>query len=228
MKTIRWLRVKWPLPLLEVSKKLIANQYNEDVGRGFILASSGKNRIAGKFVERITEKAFIIDPFGNETESYSTTYYVAKFSFDSSSCFLELESPPRSIRKLASELHSMVGLGLELSDIKVDPLKWLQEIEASHTPLLVKNISSSAITVPKNGLAKISVSGKKDIRDEFSKVVGKRKRVIDLVKFSGDFNQCSISAEITKTGFIKYSGHIYDGFIGDIRKCLERSVLEGN
>ena len=228
MKTIRWLKVKWPLPLIEISKRLLSNQYDENVGRGFILYSSGKHRVAGKFVEKLTEPTLIVDPFGNETESHIITYYVSKFSFDSSSVLMELESPPRSIRKLISELHSIVGLGMELSDVKVDPLVWLQKLEALHSPVLVRHISSSGITVPKNGLAKISVSGKKDIRDEFARLVGGKVRVIDLVKFSGVFNQCNILAETSKSGTIKYSGHVYDGFKDDIRKCLELSILGGN
>ncbi|MES9898560.1 MAG: hypothetical protein ABW148_06005 [Sedimenticola sp.] len=226
MKTIRWLKVKWPLPLIDISKKLLANQYSESLGRGFILTSSEKKRISGKFVEKITERALTIDPFGNKIESYNTTYYVSKFLFDDSSELLELESPPRSIRKLASELHSIVGLGMELSDIKVDPLRWLHEIESSYSPVLVRHISSSGITVPKNGLARISVSGKKDIRNEFARLVGKRLRAIDLVKFCGELNQCNITAEITKSGSIKYSGHIYDSFKDDIRKCLEDCIQE--
>jgi hypothetical protein len=225
MKTIRWIKVKWPLPLIEVSKRLLANQYDEDRGRGFILTSSGKHRASGKFVEKITKPTIIVDPFGNETESQATIYYVSKFSFNSSSELMELESPPRSIRKLISELHSVIGLGMELSDIKVDPLVWLQELESLHSLVLVRHISSSEITVPKNGLAKISVSGKKDIRDEFARLIGKKSRVIDLVKFSGVFKQCNIIAETSKSGTIKYSGHVYDGFKEDIKECLERSIL---
>lgn len=216
------------MPLIEVSKRLLSNQYNENVGRGFILTSSGKHRVSGKFVEKLTEPTLIVDPFGNEIESHITTYYVSRFSFDSSSALMELESPPRSIRKLISELHSIVGLGFELSDVKVNPLVWLQELEALHSPVLVRHISSSEIFVPKNGLAKISVSGEKDIRDEFARLVGEKAHVIDLVKFSGVFNQCNISAKISKSGTINYSGHVYDGFKEDIKDCLERSILEGS
>lgn len=226
MKTIRWVKVKWPIHLVELSKLLLANQYDEAAGRGFVLFSSGKNKISGKYVEKIIEPTIIIDPFGNETELQVTTYYVSKFSFNNSSSLMELESPPRSIRKLIAELHSIVGLGLEFSDIKVDPLVWLQELESLHSTVLVRHISSSGISVPKSGLAKISVSGKKDIRSEFNRLVGKRPCVIDIVKFNGVFQQCNISAETSKTGTIKYSGQIYDGFKEDVKECLERSIRE--
>jgi|GEM_PF-1951584 len=226
MKTIRWLKVKWPLQLVEISKLLLSNQYNEDKGRGFILSSSGKKLISGKYIEKIVEPTVIIDPFGNETKTQLITFYVSKFSFDSSSSLMELESPPRSIRKLIVGLHSVIGLGMELSDIKVDPLDWLKEIEALQSPVLVRHISSSGITLSKNGIAKISVSGNKDIRDEFHKLVGTKTRAIDAVKFSGIFNRCQIGAEVSKTGTIKYYGQIYDGFRNEIKECLERAIQE--
>lgn len=226
MKTLRWLKVKWPLPLAELSKKLLSVQYNEELGRGFILSTSGRSRLSGKFVEKNIQRTITIDPFGNEIEAYNTTYYVSKFYCDAASNLLELESPPRSIRKLASELHSIAGLGLELSDIKVDPLAWLNEIEKKYDSVLVHHISSSGITVPKNGLAKISVSGKQDIRKEFSGLVKEKPRIIDSVKFKGSHNECHISAELYKSGYIKYSGHIYDEFKVDIRMCLECCLEE--
>lgn len=228
MKTIRWLKVKWPLQLVEISKLLLSRQYDEERGRGFVLSSSGKNRISGKYVEKIINPTVIVDPFGNETETQIVTYYVSKFSFNSSSSLMELESPPRSIRKLVTELHSIVGLGMELSDIKVDPLVWIQELEALHSPVLVRHISSSGITVPKSGVARISVSGKNDIRGEFDRLVGKKTRVIDVVKFNGVFKQCNINAEASKSGTIKYYGHIYDGFREDVKECLERSMQENS
>lgn len=226
MKTIRWLKVSWPLPLVEISRRLLAQQYDDNAGSGFLLTSSGRNKISGKFVEKRTERTLSTDPFGNDSESFITTYYIVKFSFESSSGLMELESPPRSLRKLVSELHSIVGLGMELSDIKVDPLKWLNKIEKRLNPVIVRNISSSGITVPENGLAKISVSGKKDIRNEFFGLVGEKIKVIEIVKFAGDFNGCNILAELSRSGSIKYSGHVFDDFCKDVRNCLESCISE--
>lgn len=226
MKTIKWLKVNWPLPLIEISRRLLAQQYDEDTGKGFILSVCGEKKIAGKFVEKLTERSFQTDPFGNESEAFITTYYVSKFSFESESGLIELESPPRSLRKLINEFHSLVGLGMELSVIKVDPLVWLNKMETKFKPVIVRHISSSGITIPKNGLAKISVSGKKDIRYEFSKLVGEKLRVIEAVKFCGEINGCKILAEITRSGCIKYSGHVFEGFQKDVSDCLESCIAD--
>ena len=224
MKTIRWLHTKWPSSFSNISKKLLSNQYSHRTGKGFLLTSSGSRNISGKYIEKSTVKSVILDPFGNETESINTTYYVSNFAFESSSSLLALTTPPRSLRKFLSELHSLFGLGLELSDVSVDPMIWLNNIESLLSPVTVKHISASGIMVPKDGLAKISVSGKKDIRKEFRKLVGEKKHNIDSIKFNGSINECHLSGEISKTGTARISGNIYSGFIEEVRDCLENSI----
>ncbi len=226
MRTIRWLNATFPSTFSNITKGLLANQYTDLKGRGFLLSSSGGRKISGKYIEKTVDKIVVIDPFGEETESSSITYYISKFTIENSSNILELDSPPRSLRKYTSELHRIIGLGLELSDIQVDPLIWLENIEKLLSPVTVKSISASGIMVPKDGLGKVSVSGVKDIRSAFNKLIGDKKRNIDSVKFFGVINDCHISAELIKTGTVRISGQLYDGFIGEIRTCLEMSIVK--
>lgn len=226
MRTIRWLNVSFPNTLSSITKGLLANQYTDSKGRGFLLSSSGSRKISGKYIEKTVDKMVVIDPFGKETESSSITYYISKFTIENASNILELDSPPRSLRKYISELHQIIGLGLELSDIQVDPLVWLENIEKLLSPVIVKSISASGIMVPKDGLGKVSVSGKKDIRNEFNKLIGNKKRNIDSIKFFGIINDCHISAELIKTGTVRVNGQLYDGFIREIRTCLEMSIVK--
>jgi len=226
MRTIRWLNVSFPTTLSSITKGFLANQYTDSKGRGFLLSSSGSRKISGKYIEKTVDKMVVIDPFGKETESSSITYYISKFTIENASNILELDSPPRSLRKYISELHQIIGLGLELSDIQVDPLVWLENIEKLLSPVIVKSISASGIMVPKDGLGKVSVSGKKDIRNEFNKLIGNKKRNIDSIKFFGVINNCHISAELIKTGTVRVSGQLYDGFIREIRTCLEMSIVK--
>lgn len=223
MKKIRWLYAEWPLSITNISKKLLLNQYSEQKGEGFLLSSSGKKMIVGRYIEKSKEKSIITDPFGNEIESFITSYYVSKFSIFNTVGLLQLNDPPRSLRKLLSELHNIFGLGLVLSDFNVDLLLWLENIEKLLVPVIVTNISASGIRIPQNGLAKIAVAGKKDIRNEFYKLIGKKSYRIDSLKLVMNIKECNISVELLKSGAIRFSGHIYDGFIEDMRSCLEIS-----
>lgn len=223
MKKIRWLHAEWPVPISNISKKILSNQYTEDRGEGFLLSSAGRKLIIGSYIEKSKKRSIVIDPFGNEIESVVISYYVSKFSILNSIDLLQLNDPPRSPRKFLSKLHNIFGLGLVLSDLNIDPLIWLENIEKMLAPVIVTNISASGIRIPTNGLAKICVSGKKDIRNEFYKLIGKKSYCIDSLKFLLTVRECNISVELLKTGTIRFSGHIYDGFIEEMRSCLDIS-----
>ena len=225
MYKTRWLKVEWPLPISRVSKLLLSEQYSDTKGSGFLLSASGAKRVSGKYVEKLTTNAVHLDPFGNEVESILTSYYESHFSFGASTSLFELREPPRSIRKLIGALHSLVGLGLELSELTVDPLIWLKCFEQTYTPVLVTQISSSGIRVPKNGIAKISVSGKKDIRAEFWALVGKKKHIVESVRFIGEINDCRVAIELTKAGVARINGQVFDGLIDGVKECLEEAIL---
>jgi len=224
MKKIKWLYAAWPLPFSDISKKMLSNQYTDTKGQGFLLSSAGRKKIAGRYIEKSTNKSIIVDPFGNKIESFVISYYVSTFYISNSSNLLELTDPPRSLRTFISKLHALLGLGLELSDLTVDPATWLEHIENTLSPVVVTNISASGIRVPKNGLAKIGVSGRNDIRQEFYKLIGSKNKCIDTLKFLGDINDCNLSVELTKSGSARINGHIYDGFIDEVRACLESSI----
>ena len=74
MTTIKWLTIKWPSSLSDISKKMLDNQYNDETGRGFLLSSSGKNEVTGRYIEKILQKSLTTDPFGKEIGSLLTTY----------------------------------------------------------------------------------------------------------------------------------------------------------
>ncbi|MFT5699728.1 MAG: hypothetical protein ACI8ZB_002594 [Desulforhopalus sp.] len=224
MKKLKWLKAEWPLPIADISKILLDNQYIESKGHGFVLLESNKQKISGKYIERITKTIVSTDPFGNQFESTNVTYYISIFLIDSSSNVIELTDPPRSSRKLLSTLHELLGIGLELSEINVNPLTWLNLFESSCGELLVQSIAASGIAVPENGLARISVSGKKDIRNEFDSLVGNKFHQIDSVKASGVVGDCNVTLELFKNSSAKITGHIFDTLTSSIKTCLERSV----
>lgn len=223
MLTVRWLKIIIPITLRVLSEKMLSNQYTDDSGKGFLLSSTISNRVSGKYIEKIINKSTVIDPFGNETESVTTDYYVLNFTFDDSN-YLEIKNPPRSMKKFISNLRDLVGLGLEVSEVSIDPLEWVNNIENSMFPVVVKHISASGIVVPKNALAKISISGEKDIRDEFDSMIGSKHRKIDSIKFISSYDDRQVTAELTNTGAIKFSGHTHDSFLYDVRKCLGDAI----
>lgn len=224
MKRTKWLSIKLPIPLSDISLKLLQNQYSEKNGEGVILSSSTGNLVSGKFIEKSTILARTTDPFGNVNESIVTSYYVSNFKITDSTPFIEIIDPPRSLKKFTNYFHTLFGLGLVIAELKIDPLHWLTHLENELCELSVVHIAASGITVPQNGLAKISISGKKDIRAEFEEMLGNKYRIIDSIKFMGTVSDCVITGELTKIGGAKVTGHLYDGLFDSLRNCLEPAI----
>jgi hypothetical protein len=74
--------------------------------------------------------------------------------------------------------------------------------------------------VPKDGVARISVSGKSDIRKEFAKLITNKLHGIDNLRFIGDVDGCQFCVELSKTGTARFSGNIYDGLVDTIKNNL--------
>ncbi len=227
MKKVKWLYYELPIPIVQLSELLLSNQYSEDAGTGFLLSKSNSKTIAGRYIEKDISTAIVQDPFGNETESAITTYYICSFSLNKDSNLLCIYDPPRTLRKFISKLHSMMGLGFVLSDITVDPLSWIIDMEKEVSNLNITHISSYGIRVEKAGLAKISVSGKKDIRNEFKSITESIKFKTDLVKFSFEYNNHTVTGSLSKTGLSQINSPSASELISKFQSAIEKQVKYG-
>ncbi|PVZ69723.1 hypothetical protein [Pelagibaculum spongiae] len=223
----KWLYSELPLSLDIVTTRLLAEQYSDDKGEGFLLNSSGKNFLSGRYIEKIIGKSIVTDPFGNQSEQTTVAYYTCKFNWQNGSKLLCITEPPRSLRKFLAKLHNLLGLGVVVADIDVDPLKWLQQIESQLGRTTITHISSLGIHTPVGGLAKISVSGKKDIRTDFEELISNRRHKIDNVKFNLKYsNDIQALVELTGAGSCKLKSYNHKEILEKFRLCLEL-IVEG-
>lgn len=227
MIKVKWLNSELPLTLQAVGALMSNHQYSEDTGEGFILTISTESKLSGRYIEKLVQKSIIVDPFGNESENFVVSYYTCKFEWIKGSNLLQILNPPRSIRKFISKLYELVGLGLVVSDININPLDWLKELEKETESLLVKHISSYGIKTKTNGLARVAVSGKKDIRDDFDDILKCKMYKIDCVKFISNYpNQPEITGELTNTASSKIKAPNQSFVLEKLRCSLE--VLNPN
>lgn len=224
----KWLYSELPLSLELVTTILLSEQYSDNKGEGFLLSSSGKQYLSGRYIEKVIGKSIIIDPFGNQSEQETVAYYTCKFSWQNGSKLLCITEPPRSLRKFIAKLHSLLGLGLVIADITIDPLKWLQQIESQLGITTITHVSSFGIHTPVGGLAKIIVSGKKDIRADFEELISNRRHKIDNIKFALKYsNDIQASVELTRTGSCKLNSYNHNEILEKFRLCLEE-IVEDN
>jgi len=197
MTKIRWFYSDWGFPLTELSSKILSDQYSEDKGSGYILSKSNTKIITGKYIEKKVLLEVLTDPFGNEISNNKTIYNITNFTIKDEIIGLEIINPPRTIKPFLNSLHKKIGLGLVVSDIQVNPLTWLQAIERKN-PCIVNSILASGIKAESNGIAKLSMSGLKDIRNEFYNFLKEKESNIDCVKASISLDNISYKVELFK------------------------------
>lgn len=220
MKKVRWLYSDWGLPLSELSSKMLGFQYDEERTLGYILSKSTNKLIIGKFIEKKVLPVKVVDPFGNIKTNSRTIYNITNFIIKDDLVGLELINPPRGIKPFINNLHKITGLGLVISEIDIDPLKWLEDIENSHK-CTVNSILASGIKEEKNGIAKISMSGINDIRNEFSTFIGNRDHNIDSVKLSLVLDNEVYKLELYKNSVSKIPLEKFE----EIKNIVEASYL---
>lgn len=227
MVKAKWLYSELPLSLDQITTLLLAEQYSDDKGEGFLLSSSGKQFLSGRYIEKTIGRSIVIDPFGNQSEQETVAYYTCKFSWQNGSKLLCITEPPRSLRKFLAKLHSLLGLGVVIADITIDPLEWLQKIESQLGITTITHISSFGIHTPVGGLAKISVSGKKDIRTDFDELISNRRHKVENVKFNLIYNNdIKASVELTRAGNCKLKSYNHNEILDKFRLCLEGIVAD--
>lgn len=224
MYKVRWLQSEFPVPFDEVSSVISKNKYNDSIGNGFILSKKNQSALKGRFVEKRVDKVVTIDPFGSEIESTEVTYYTCRFELSSKNNLITIFEPPRTLRSFMSKMHELFGLGVVIAELKVKPLHWLDEIKSDFDKVTVKHISAFGMRVPPNGLAKLSVSGKADIRQEFNSLVGSNFHSIDCVKFECRFQDVFYSVELNKTGSLKIKNNPPDDML-ELCKCYLHQIM---
>jgi hypothetical protein len=120
----------------------------------------------------------------------------------------------------------MLGLGLVIAEITVNPDQWLNEIERSDNKITVTHISSFGIHTPNDSLAKIAVTGHKDVREDFFQLVGDRRHRVSCVKFSMvSSSDVYDTCELLKAGSCKITSASPVFFLEELRRTLEQSYI---
>jgi hypothetical protein len=227
MNKVRWFNSRWVIPLNEISEKMLLNQYNEKKGSGFLLSKSTSKIIIGKFIEKKIINEEFQDPFGIKIKREKIIYNITKFIISYNPIGLELINPPRGIRFFLNSLQKIIGFGLVISEIKINPLDWLYTIE-KHGKCNVNIIVASGIKAHKNGVAKVTLSGISDIRNEFNNFIKDEKHTIDCIKLTLIINKSICKLELYKNASAKIALAYFDEVEILVKKSLFTTYKKAN
>ncbi|MBB1317824.1 hypothetical protein H5123_09235 [Shewanella sp. SR43-4] len=208
MLKAKWLYSELPVSLSELATLLSGEQYNDKKGYGFKLQEFNSGQLSCQYTEKLETVSIVTDPFGIESEQVVVSYYTCKFSLFADSHLMCVFDPPRSLRKFIAKLHEVLGFGFVLADITINPFDWVDSLANELGKPIITHVASSGIRTDNDGLAKISVSSRKDSRKDFNEMVSNRRHSIDTVKFKLNSERFPDTVcEMTKSGSCKINGY---------------------
>ncbi len=223
MRKTKWFITNIKIPIESIFSEMLSYQFTQNVDEGFLIARSSKNLIEGKFIEKLIITERFDNPFGYTEENRIVKYQITKFCLtDETPIGLIVTDPPRSMRAFFAAIHRILGISSLISEITIDPLLWALNFENSFGKIKILNISSTGINIANNSLAKVSVTGEKDIRNDFMEFIGSRYRFNQLVKFSVFHKNTNKKylIELQKNAVIRISGEPYEHMLIPIKDGL--------
>lgn len=174
MTTLKLLRLQTTLSHDEIFNYLNGASYDERSNEGFVLESNYNNQIAGTFYNTITLSEKIIDPLGNEINTYVVIVEKTEFIIDSKKGLLMLINPFRNIKHFYTVLGVALEHNVSLVELKLNLLKFVQVMQFNRKDIVLSSIDITGISLSPLSMGKVSISGNEDVLKYVSQFQGNR------------------------------------------------------
>ena len=208
----RWLKIDTEYSESEIFELISAYNYTQDSLSGFINVNYIQNIIEARFVEKISIIQYITDPFGNETEQVINSYNHIDFRFIDNN-YIEILSPPRSIKNLTKFLSKIFNHGLFISALKIDLKEALKKSISSLDGIIVQKAKVSGLKIGKKGLASVEVKSISDALDDLHYFSKDSEYMLDKVSGIAILDTEKFEFEIIKQGLLSCDEDFHDKMI---------------
>lgn len=205
MKKIKWMLLNVSLSILDIASKLKLHSYSDDKGTGFIFEKVRNDEIKGKYVEKITYQDTVPSLYGEQETFERIEYRIVDFYINENSLpIFAIINPPRTLKPFAGSLVKILGLGVSLEEIVIEPMRWVDSI-GKLIPVDLVQIELSQIKVDEHAIAKMQVSSSRDLRKYYEKKF-KEKTLssVDRVHISLIGPLYNGKVKITRTGLVVF------------------------
>ena len=226
MKKIKFLKARFPDSLDEVSRKITNHPFEIGVSNGFEPITLSENCARAKFIEEVTTKEKITDPFGNVEVVISKRYVISDFSIlkGSDHQIVALQNPPRPVKPLIKKLSEVFGSTFYASAIEVNILELSTFLPHAIKTNSLRNtkVLLSGVNLDENSSAIVEITSLKDAllaaQDHFD---GKDFK-IERARFSSSSSGNDSVVEIRSTGLASAYGQDEDELLQAVQKFVMR------
>lgn len=224
MKRIKWMLLNASLSVLDIHSKLKSHSYSDDKRSGFIFERIRDDEIKGKYVEKVIYQDILPSLYGEQETVERTEYRIVDFYINERSLpIFAIIDPPRTLKSFAGSLVKLLGLGVSLEEIEIEPMRWVDSI-GKLTPVDIVQIEISQIKVDEHAIAKMQVSSSRDLRKYYEqKFKEKKSSSVDRVYISLIGPLYNGKVKITRTGLVAFDTKNKNDFTEIIYKALMES-----
>jgi hypothetical protein len=202
---------------------MLSRQFTSELETGFIINTSSRNELSGRYVvsKQLVEE--IQHPFGNiETHERKVFEFIDYSLTGESFELLELKNPARCIKKFISELSQLDNLSLTAEPVKIQIHDLLNRLPTYGVRFItVKQIDLKGISCGKNATASMIVKGNFDYANYLTELdlplnheLMKMKVEIEYLGIRGDL-------EIAPNGKLKICSSLEVSLISIIRDIIK-------
>jgi hypothetical protein len=221
MNGARWAIAEWPVSIRTLGSRLKNLPFTNETLDGFSVDRVRDDYLDATYIEKIATQELIVDPFGKEEIVERISYKRSFFSLYADFPNLEIRSTRRGSRDLTNKLLEVCNFKLTLLVPKVDPIKWIECLQASlESFALIDSLQISGLDVEPGITAKMLLKGTKDVREALAHVAQKKSYSLDKIqaKIIVDARQATI--QLHSDGSAKFG----DEQISTLRPALRAAL----
>jgi hypothetical protein len=179
----KWLNVEWPLSIAQLAARMKSMEFNSTQQHGFVIDKIRDDALEARYIEKINYTDTITDPFGNETSFDRMEYRQSAFRLTKAPPTLEFINSPRSLQAVLSRFSEITDFTVSIEELQVDVLVWAEELLKSVKGAGdLDSMQISRLELGNKVIAKVLVSGEKDIKDACAQLIGDRKHTLEKIR----------------------------------------------
>ena len=201
------LKIESSLSAREAKNLLLKAEYVEDVGRGIVLSDATSSEISGRYFEKNIYIEEVFHPIEGMTELERYNFFDIAFNINFELGLITLLSSLTKKNSFITFLGMCLNFKASIVDIKIDPLKLIEKINANFSQVNLRKLVYSNIQIDNSTKASIAISSLDDARtnDKFLSII--ESQTPSRLSFEGIYNNKRISCSISSNCSIALSNN---------------------
>lgn len=197
--------------LLKIGESMLEREYQEELGKGFILTNSQKDIVEGEYItKQIVEDSFF-NPLGQKLSFQSVKYHITKFIITKGCKInLRISDPPLRYKDFFTELLDIVKFDATLSRINLNLENVVDLLKKEFTNVTVTKIIFTDININDKGIGELNVKSENDIYHDAIKYLSNKFYTIKTMKCRISDNKRTGTVEIASNGALTIESCIKD------------------